>query len=104
MKQSKESSSSTTTTTTTTTITSPPPQAILISNTTTNTTSNTTSIQPRVVDAIPISGSELRNDVGICRGCGQRFNRPPNCHDAQAQYYRCKECCKLKIQDFCIVS
>ena len=78
-------------------VSSSPPEAILISNATTS------NIQPRIVDAVPI-GSELRNDVGICRGCGQNFIRPPGCHDAQAQYFRCKECCKLKVIDFCSLS
>lgn len=56
------------------------------------------------ISAVPLSGPALRNDIGICRGCGQQFVRPVGCHDAQAQYFRCQECCKLKLTDFCIVS
>jgi len=56
------------------------------------------------ISAVPLSGPALRNDIGVCRGCGQQFVRPVGCHDAQAQYFRCQECCKLKLTDFCIVS
>jgi len=41
--------------------------------------------------------------ITILSGCGRTFQRPVGVHDAMAQYYRCKECCKLRLTDFCII-
>lgn len=43
------------------------------------------------------------NGVGICRRCGQHFNRPPNAHSSCAQYYRCDNCARLHIEDICSI-
>jgi len=103
------SSSSTTTTISTTAI----PTAVVINKSNSknenvnNVNNNIPTIEATAIYSepiIPIHGQELRQDIGICRSCGKSFQRPIGTHDAMAQFYRCKECCKLKITDFCIIS
>jgi hypothetical protein len=109
MSSSSLSSSSTTTTTTSTTAI---PTAVVINkskneNVNNNVNNNIPTIEATAIYSepiIPIHGQELRQDIGICRSCGKSFQRPIGTHDAMAQFYRCKECCKLKITDFCIIS
>jgi hypothetical protein len=47
-------------------------------------------------------------NIGICRRCRQEFVRNPEINDGQAQYYRCDECEKYRLQDMfygsCIVT
>ena len=104
------------TTTTTTTSTTAIPTAVVINksnsknenvNNVNNVNNNIPTIEATAIYSepiIPIHGQELRQDIGICRSCGRSFQRPIGTHDAMAQFYRCKECCKLKITDFCIIS
>lgn len=46
---------------------------------------------------------EYGGGVGICRRCGLQFNRPPNAHSSCAQYYRCDNCARLHVEDFCSI-
>ena len=102
-------SSSTTTANSTATI----PTAVVINkndNNNNNNNNNNISTNGPTIEAtavysvpMPIQGQELRQDIGICRGCGQSFQRPIGVHNAMAQYYRCKECCKLRLTDFCVI-
>lgn len=52
--------------------------------------SNSTSISnsqsnPTVIQAVALPHNQ---DIGVCRGCGEEFIRPPGIHDGVAQYYR----------------
>lgn len=47
-------------------------------------------------------------NIGICRRCRQEFVRRPDVNDGQAQYYRCEECEKYRLEDIfwgsCVIS
>ena len=50
----------------------------------------------------PAGGAAHRNDtpaIGICRRCRREFVRDPSLHDGQAQYYRCQDCEKERLND-----
>eukprot|EP01038_Epipyxis_sp_PR26KG_P009802 gene9802-13189_t len=53
----------------------------------------------------PPSQQEL---MGTCRKCGRQFQRSPEFHDGQAQYYRCPECFDERWTDIfvssCVIS
>lgn len=37
--------------------------------------------------------------IGICRRCRREFRRQAGVHSGLAQYYRCSDCEKLRMQD-----
>lgn len=46
-----------------------------------------------------------RGSIGTCRGCGRQFERPPNSHESNAQYYRCENCNEFRVDAFlCTIS
>ena len=49
-------------------------------------------------------GMQQGGNIGTCRSCGQQFQRAPNSHPSNAQYYRCDRCSNPSFQDFCVVS
>lgn len=53
---------------------------------------------PTVVSVRAVPQDESR---GICRGCGREFVRERGVTDSQQQYYRCPECSRLTIGNFC---
>lgn len=63
-----------------------------------------TTAPAMVVNAVPAEDDR----IGICRRCRQQFVRRPGVNDGQAQYYRCDECEKFRLQDIiegsCIIS
>lgn len=66
-------------------------------------------VQPTAVVATPVTATIAQppleveataaNDIGTCRRCRQQFVRRPGVHDGEAQYYRCEECEKFRLQD-----
>jgi hypothetical protein len=69
---------------------------------------NPPTISPTVAFAqeIPMTSTGLYENerFGICRRCRRQFERPPGVHDGQAQYYRCKECDGVRLQEMIIDS
>ena len=51
-----------------------------------------------------ISGQGVFADVGVCRRCGQQFQRDPRVNESSAQFYRCQRCAQLHLEDFCLIS
>ena len=58
--------------------------AIPLTASTSSSISNSQS-QPIVIQAVALPHNQ---EIGVCRGCGEEFIRPPGVHDGVAQYYR----------------
>ena len=58
----------------------------------------TPDTKPTVISVHAVPQDENR---GICRGCGREFVRERGVTDSQQQYYRCPECSRLTIGNFC---
>jgi hypothetical protein len=58
-----------------------------------------------VVESVPVQNQQYQNaePAPICRGCGRAFVRPPGVHDGQSQYFRCEECNRTTIANFCVI-
>jgi hypothetical protein len=42
-------------------------------------------------------------ELPVCRSCRRPFTRHPTANSSTAQYYRCQDCCKVKLENFCCI-
>lgn len=82
------------------TATSTPPIATAIPVTVSPIEYQQQSPQATMVQSVPPQHAE---PAPICRGCGREFVRAPGVHDAQSSYYRCDDCNRTTIWNFCII-
>jgi hypothetical protein len=62
---------------------------------------------PVVVQSIPMNQQQYITPIAepapICRGCGQVFIRAQGVHSGMAQYFRCDDCSRTTIDNFCVI-
>jgi hypothetical protein len=82
---------------------SPPPMAQAVPVTMSSYDQQQQSSTPIVVQSVPVQTPQSADSAPICKSCGRAFIRGPDVHSGQAQWFRCDECNRTTIANFCVI-